>query len=810
MANIDDAFRVEQVSLDDLVLITSQTADPSTGAGYEAPVGSVYARTTGSVYVKYDTADVDWRILDGLDAESVFSAMKEPTGHVERADSQISFVDSTRTFTIQPASTSFDYYIHGVKYTVTTVDNVVLPNVSNLYFVYYDSAGSLSYTNTFSADLILNYALCAAIYYNATTSEAVYFADERHGITMDGQTHLHFHIALGCQYISGLGLTNLVVDDTGDNNTHAQCAVEDGVIRDEDIEHDIYDTGGAVNVYDLEQELNPLAQIPVLYRVGVNGEWTKKAADDYPFIYNGTAGYTGTLPPYNEFTGATWQLTEVANNRYFLMHILATNDFNNPIVAIQGITEHQNKPAGREAALNEITQLSGLPFAEFTPIASLICQTATGYANTPKVRIRSTDEGDDYIDWRRTESFSTFAGGGGSNTDENVKVSANDTTTGYLNGKLVAGVGVTLTENNDAGDETLTIASSTVSLGDNAALLVALNSSITIPTSWSNVDWDLTHVENNALVLEHDNTNIDRLLIKETGLYLIAFSMSFNADSGEEDIQARVLIDDTTVIPGSLRNASEDDEVNDLSNTFPAELTAGSYITFQHLASGTGNLLEATSNFTVARLAGPIGADGAAGADGADGADGAPGSGSTINLADEGVLVTNSPHSKLNFVGSAVAVTDAGSGEATVTITGGATAKESFYAHNNVTTQVLTSTFVTAIIATNIRADAIFSNTLGEVTISKDTWVEVQYEITADSTSSRSSLECVLQVNGSDVPGSSAYGYHRNTTSGKDTATATSLINITSGDVVRVRIRETAGNILTVANACRLTIREID
>jgi hypothetical protein len=37
------------------------------------------------------------------------------------------------------------------------------------------------------------------------------------------------------------------------------------------------------------------------------------------------------------------------------------------------------------------------------------------------------------------------------------KVSSNDTTYGYLNGKLVAGTNVTLTENNDGGNETLTI-----------------------------------------------------------------------------------------------------------------------------------------------------------------------------------------------------------------------------------------------------------------------------------------------------------------------------------------------------------------
>jgi hypothetical protein len=45
------------------------------------------------------------------------------------------------------------------------------------------------------------------------------------------------------------------------------------------------------------------------------------------------------------------------------------------------------------------------------------------------------------------------------NTDEKAKVSANDTTAGYLNGKLVAGANITLTENNDGANETLTISS---------------------------------------------------------------------------------------------------------------------------------------------------------------------------------------------------------------------------------------------------------------------------------------------------------------------------------------------------------------
>lgn len=144
---------------------------------------------------------------------------------------------------------------------------------------------------------------------------------------------------------------------------------------------------------------------------------------------------------------------------------------------------------------------------------------------------------------------------------------------------------------------------------DLASVTLGLNASVAIPTSWANVDWQLTHVENKTDIIEHDNTNIDRVLIKETGLYTIAYSMSFDADAGEETIEGRVVIDDTTVVPGSLRRASEDDEINDLSNVITAELTTGTYLTFQTQASGTGNLTDSSTTFMItrAKASGPKG-----------------------------------------------------------------------------------------------------------------------------------------------------------------------------------------------------------
>ena len=57
-------------------------------------------------------------------------------------------------------------------------------------------------------------------------------------------------------------------------------------------------------------------------------------------------------------------------------------------------------------------------------------------------------------------------------TDVKAKVSANDTTAGYLNGKLVAGTGITLTEGTDGGNETLTVATT---ISDSEQVLVSAN-----------------------------------------------------------------------------------------------------------------------------------------------------------------------------------------------------------------------------------------------------------------------------------------------------------------------------------------------
>lgn len=317
-----------------------------------------------------------------------FEVMKEPTGFIDRTSSTISFSDITREFTIAPTATSYDVYVQGDKFTKSTSLTITLDNLSGNHYIYFNSLGNLASTQVINSDLFQNNALVSVVYWNADTSSHSYFAEERHGLTMDGATHSYLHTVFGARYLSGLALQGFTVDGNGNSDTHAQFTSDSGSIRDE----------------DLLITMGSQSQIPVLYRQGLL--WRKKAADSFPIIYSGTAGYTGASGrlPYNEFTGGAWQLTEVANNGFVLVHFFGTNDRETPVVAIQGIATYGNVTAARLAASSEITSLSGLPFAEFVAIGSVVFESADGYTNIPQAIVRSVNGGD-YVDFRGTQLY---------------------------------------------------------------------------------------------------------------------------------------------------------------------------------------------------------------------------------------------------------------------------------------------------------------------------------------------------------------------------------------------------------------------
>jgi hypothetical protein len=114
-------------------------------------------------------------------------------------------------------------------------------------------------------------------------------------------------------------------------------------------------------------------------------------------------------------------------------------------------------------------------------------------------------------------------GSGGSGTDEKAKVSANDTTAGYLNGKLTAGSGITLTEGSDGGNETLAIAATTASFATDFSVKQSADTALTTATTYYQIQFDTVNRDVNSEWVAADKN----WKCKTAGTYLCGFTVRF-------------------------------------------------------------------------------------------------------------------------------------------------------------------------------------------------------------------------------------------------------------------------------------------
>lgn len=316
-------------------------------------------------------------------------------GYEDKAQSTLSFNSGTRTFSHTPSGTCY-IWSNGIRYAKSSVETIVIANTEGLHFIYFDASGTLQETTTFLSTIITDFCYVSAVYWDVSNTTQILFTEERHGRIMDSATHSYLHNTIGAVWTSGLDPNSVVADGSGDLAAHAQIGVNNGVIRDEDLTHTI--TSGS------PQTLTAPAAIPFFYRSGASGNWKKLSSTGYVCTTTGSGRMA-----YNQFTGATWQLTEVGSNNYALMHLIATNDLNNPIIWIVGQNTYTTLSNARNGADSEVNSLGlgGLStFAqEFVFIATFVIQTATAYANAVKSRIRTLADGvSTYVDFRHTLS----------------------------------------------------------------------------------------------------------------------------------------------------------------------------------------------------------------------------------------------------------------------------------------------------------------------------------------------------------------------------------------------------------------------
>jgi len=72
-----------------------------------------------------------------------YEEVVDSTGFVDPTDSQISFDDGTRTFTIEPTEDSFVFYAFGNRYEKTSAETEQIDDVDGLWNIYYDIDGVL-------------------------------------------------------------------------------------------------------------------------------------------------------------------------------------------------------------------------------------------------------------------------------------------------------------------------------------------------------------------------------------------------------------------------------------------------------------------------------------------------------------------------------------------------------------------------------------------------------------------------------------------------------------------------------------------
>ncbi len=194
------------------------------------------------------------------------------------------------------------------------------------------------------------------------------------------------------------------------------------------------------------------------------------------------------------------------------------------------------------------------------------------------------------------------------------------------------------------------------------------------------------------------------------------------------------------------------------------------------------------------------------------GNDGADGSGTSMIFREDGINVPNTPHSIFNFVGD-FALTDAGSGVINIR-----NDPKYFYAYDVNGLTAIYNGWTDLPWDTEGRKDSVYTHDpdSAEISFSITSWYEIQFDISAESTSgsSRSQAEIrVLEDTGSgytEIPGTRATLYIRTSAYGAS-ATIKFIRQIVAGTKIKIQGDNTVGSsqTKTLPNGCRVLIKSI-
>lgn len=301
-------------------------------------------------------------------------------GIVDRTQSDLSFDNGTRTFTLSTAETF--YYIGGTRYRIVAPVTTTIPNVSGKYLILLTSSGTLINSTIDYKDAYMQYAIVATIYWSASTAELVFLSDHRHELSMGMSTKEYLRKTSGIAYISGIDVT-ATTGGGGFSNAHAQISLTSGEIVDRDIDIGVVDDSAPSNPF--EQVLSPVARIPVLRRDGASGEVIIHSTEDFPLAYN------ASVPLYNLFSMGTWSAAPVPATSFFVSWIVATNNTEAPIMAVMPQSTHATEEEASSVLFSSL-DLGDLDRKSITLLYRLVFRTDPIMTNTPHADLVSVKD----------------------------------------------------------------------------------------------------------------------------------------------------------------------------------------------------------------------------------------------------------------------------------------------------------------------------------------------------------------------------------------------------------------------------------
>ena len=279
------------------------------------------------------------------------------------ADGSTPIADNTVAVYHSSLETQFSYWYDGKLVEETGIKTLQLTGSG---YVYFGADGEL-HLGANPHDLITNQTLVAIIYWESWAT--TYFANERHGIIMDGATHLYLHFTKGFAWINGMALSGITAGSTTWDGTAA------GICSDEDIPH-----------LFLAQ-----TEFPHAYREGSEGYWT--------YLLNDSTSIPSVVPGgtvvWNEWNGSSWVKTILGAGEYTVQTLIVTNDKLHPVVWVTGQQISTDKKLIKDVAHSFAVDLThgSYPAAETTVLAYVIVKGTSG-------DVQVGDNAEVYVEYR--------------------------------------------------------------------------------------------------------------------------------------------------------------------------------------------------------------------------------------------------------------------------------------------------------------------------------------------------------------------------------------------------------------------------